>query len=111
MGLRTGSTDTATPRRIFVVTAAAYVNTTAGSKEYTWSTAFSVTHRSRNPRASARWATSRTAVMSIESGERCGRDIRSEMFMSVILQSFASRRSDASTAQHGAGQQGRDTPG
>src|SRR5713226_10023913 len=86
MGLRTGSTDTATPRRIFVVSAAAYVSTTAGSRENTWSTAFSVTHRSRNPRASARRATSRTAVMSIGSGERCGSDIPRGMFMSVILQ-------------------------
>src|SRR5947209_7981936 len=46
-----------------------------GSKQKTWSSVFSVTHRSRNPRASARWATWRTANMSIVSGERWGRDM------------------------------------
>src|SRR5262245_39603631 len=46
---------------------------TIGSKQKTWSRVFSVTHRSRNPRVSARWATRCTTCMSTGSGERCGK--------------------------------------
>src|SRR2546423_2938748 len=48
---------------------------TTGSKQKTWSSVFSVTHRSRKPSASARCATRRNSPISIGSGERCGSDM------------------------------------
>src|SRR5262249_22930370 len=74
-GCSTGRTSTDTPTRMRVVTAAAKVSTPMASNEWTWSSAFEVTHRSWNPSASARWATRRTVAASRGSGERCGSDI------------------------------------
>src|SRR5204862_4374353 len=51
------------------------VRMTIGSKQKTWSSVFSVTHRSRKPSASARCATRRSSPISIGSGERCGSDM------------------------------------
>src|SRR5438874_1069507 len=49
------------------------------SKHPAWSSVLLVTHRSRNPSASARCATRRTSSTSIGSGERCGSDTPSEI--------------------------------
>src|SRR5690349_7044509 len=60
-----------------------------GSKQKTWSSVFSVTHRSRKPSASARVATRRTSPMSIGSGERCGSDMPNAILsLSAICSSF-----------------------
>src|SRR5712691_9551379 len=77
-----------------VVTAAAKVNTPMASNEYTWSSAFEVTQRSRNPTASARWATCFTVSMASGSGERWGNDIPSEM------RSFSAISSSLSAVRH-----------
>ena len=83
-GWYVGSTKTATPRRIRIVSAAAYVRTVSESKDVIPSTVLFVTHRSWNPSASARWATLRTTASGIGSGDRCGSDIPSSMWSLMV---------------------------
>src|SRR5438552_14041323 len=101
-GCWTGKTSTDTPTRIRVVTAAAKVKTPMASNEYTWSSAFEVTHRSRNPCASARWATCFTVAASRGSGERWGSDMPSEIRSFKAMVSFlpAVRHDVAGEARH-----------
>src|SRR6266851_4397544 len=80
MGLYRGSTNTDTPTRMVLVSAAAWVRSVSESKQPAWSRVLLVTHRSLNPRASARCATWRTTAASMGSGERCGRDIPSAIW-------------------------------
>src|SRR5262245_9312440 len=102
MGFTTGKTSTDTPTRIRVVTAAANVSTPIASNEYTWSSAFDVTQRSRKPSASARWATWRTVAGSSGSGERWGSDIPSEIrsFKAMVGLLPAVRHDVAGEAHH-----------
>src|SRR4029453_11936933 len=63
-----------------MVRGGAWVSGVSQSKQPAWSRVLLVTHRSPNPRASARCATWRTTAASMGSGERCGRDIPSAIW-------------------------------
>src|SRR5262245_15545538 len=81
-----------------LVTDAAKVKATIGSRQMPSSTVFSVTQRSRKPNSSARRATAAIVVSANGSGERCGNDmpraVLSRKVMGPVFLASGSARGD-----------------